>query len=654
MDIASLAAPPEWTRIAPARSMTDSPEHSADSRPRAPTSRGHRLRLLVAGLAIAGIAAALVSWRSAPARRSRRMPVADLSSPYLNTRPGVKYVGDAACVRCHAGIGESYRSHPMGRSLSPIVAADAGASGAPLFVADGLEYSVENREGRVIHVESRRADSGAIVARNEAEVRFVLGSGRQALAYLIDRDGYLFLSPITRYVKAGRWDLSPGYEKTNLHLDRPVVGLCLYCHANRVEPVEGTVNRYEPPIFRGHAIGCERCHGPGELHVRRPEMDGDRDPTIVNPAGLEPGLRDAVCEQCHLSSTDRIARPDRRDDDFRPGLPFHRFWTVLSDAGTAEDRFVGQVEQMHESRCYRESRGRLGCISCHDPHRMPAAGEAVAYYRGRCLECHADRGCSIPLSDRGRADDCAGCHLPRLRSTDVFHGVTTDHRVPRRPAPAEPPPAPDHREARGEGRVVLFHRDRMTEAERAAAHREIGIAMARAYEWPEGADAALPPLDAALAVRPDDVTAWECKGIAMGRLGRHAESLAAFNAALAIEPGRESALADAAEFAAGAGRPGEAVAYWRRAIAVNPWRSVYHAHLANALFDARDWGGAAREAREAIRLSPAELPPRRLLIRCALRLKDNAAALAEIDALLGFDPPDAPELIRRRAALIRP
>ena len=63
---------------------------------------------------------------------------------------------------------------------------------------------------------------------------------------------------------------------------------------------------------------------------------------------------------------------------------------------------------------------------------------------------------------------------------------------------------------------------------------------------------------------------------------------------------------------------------------------------------------AARFYLESLRLSPAELPPRRLLIRSALRLKDNAAALAEIDALLGFNPPDAPELIRRRAALLRP
>lgn len=623
--------------------------------PPPPTRRlqGRRIRLITGVLAASAVAAALVAWWTAPTPRRTRSVAVETGSPYLNARPDVRYMGDAACVRCHAEIAESYRSHPMGRSLSPIAAGVADSAGAPLFEAGGLQYSVEDRGGRVIHAETRRDASGGVVARNEAEVRYIVGSGRQAQAYLIDRDGFVFLSPITRYTKAGRWDLSPGYEKANHHFNRPVVPLCLYCHADRVEPAPGTVNRYQPPTFRGHAIGCERCHGPGELHVRRPAVVDGRDVTIVNPADLEPGLRDAVCEQCHLTGFERVERLDRRDDDFRPGLPFYLFWIVLSDAGASDNRFVGQVERMHESRCYRESRGRLGCISCHDPHRLPDPGEAAAYYRRRCLECHADRGCSLPTPERkARDDDCAGCHMPRLRSSDVFHGATTDHRIPRRPS--EPAAGPSPAQDRGEGRLTLFHRDQMDERERAAARREIGMALAQSFEWPESAAASLPLLDAALSARPDDVAAREARGVAMGRLGRHAEALAAFKQALSREPDRESALADAAEHAAGAGRLDDAIAYFRRAIAVDPWRPIYRAHLANALFEARDWRRAAKEASEALRLDPADLPSRRLLIRCELRLGDNAAAIEEIQTLLGFDPPDAAELIRRRNALARP
>ncbi len=195
--------------------------------------------------------------------------------------------------------------------------------------------------------------------------------------------------------------------------------------------------------------------------------------------------------------------------------------------------------------------------------------------------------------------------------------------------------------------MVLFHRDLMDERERAAARREIGVALARSYEWPESAAAALPLLEAALSARPDDVTAWECKALALARLGLHEKSQAAFRTVLAREPNRESALADAADFADEAGRHDEAIAYWRRAIAISPWRAEYHGRLAFALSQAGDWREAAKESRAALRLSPADLSARELLVRCELGLKDREAALKEFQTLLEFDPPNREELIRR-------
>ena len=89
-------------------------------------------------------------------------------------------------------------------------------------------------------------------------------------SYLFEDDGYLFQSPISWYSGRHVLDLSPGYRDRNSHFDRP--GRCELPLLSResAEPVEGTVNRYREPIFAGLAIGCERCHGPGELHVKQP------------------------------------------------------------------------------------------------------------------------------------------------------------------------------------------------------------------------------------------------------------------------------------------------------------------------------------------------------------------------------------------------
>src|SRR5262249_14390388 len=135
-------------------------------------------------------------WRAAPSGPSPYVP----RTPYLNAGPGVRYVGDAACSRCHAEIAADFHRHPMGRSLASADEASqrerGGETAAKTFEAQGLHYTVERRGGRLIHKEQRLDAQGRLVAGVEAEVRFVLGSGERGLSYLIDRDGRLFQSPI--------------------------------------------------------------------------------------------------------------------------------------------------------------------------------------------------------------------------------------------------------------------------------------------------------------------------------------------------------------------------------------------------------------------------------------------------------------------------
>jgi Flp pilus assembly protein TadD len=569
----------------------------------------------------------------------------DLDSPYRNTRLGIKYVGDAACARCHAEITESYRRHPMGRSLAPIgddpVTRGVVGDGRPLFESQGLQYSIEKRNGHVFHQESRRDASGRIVTRNEVEVQFVLGSASHGTSYLIDHDGYLSESPITWYSQKQRWDISPGFETANYHFDRPIRPGCLYCHANRVEAIAGAINHFQKPIFEGHAIGCERCHGPGELHSARPEVTAGVDLTIVNPANLEPSLRDAVCKQCHLIGNYRVVRAGRREEDYRPGLPFQEFWTVLvQPADQADSRFVGQFEQMHESQCFIASSGRLGCISCHDPHKLPASDERSAYYRSRCLECHGDRGCSLPAKVRlaqSRDDDCTRCHMPPNSTSDITHAATADHRILRHQKGNDASgnqPGNLHRPWR---RPVPFDRAPTDAEDQAELRRDIGVAVCRDGE--NGASFALPLLEATVAARPDDMTAWEAKAFALDRLGRYDESMASFRVALANEPTREFALVGAAYLSVKMERRRNAADLWRRAIAVNPWRSDYHAELALVDYYMGNWRAAADACREALRLNPSWVKVRKWLARCYHQLGDSDAARKEEAIILDLESP---------------
>ena len=74
-----------------------------------------------------------------------------------------------------------------------------------------------------------------------------------------------------------------------------------------------------------------------------------------------------------------------------PGFDrFEEVWSERAPLGwdVTDTKAVGQVEQMHLSRCFQASAGELGCASCHDPHELPAVDERTTYYRKRCLDCH--------------------------------------------------------------------------------------------------------------------------------------------------------------------------------------------------------------------------------------------------------------------------
>jgi predicted CXXCH cytochrome family protein len=641
-----------------------------------------------AGLLALAVAASLAAWqwprRRPPAVPAETDPRLAYEGPYDNVRPDVRYVGDAACAGCHVDRAATYRNHPMGRSLLPVAPLAAAAErttqtaerllgllGPPAvrlaehgydravhnpFDKFGSTFAVAERGGRVYHREERRDDRGRTVAAVEQEVAYIIGSGSQGCSYLTYRDGCLFQSPISWFSQKQRWDVSPTFPQTN-RFDRPVTMECLFCHANDADHVADSMNSYTEPVFRGTTIGCERCHGPGELHVAlrtRGEVVEGTDPTIVNPARLGPALREAVCQQCHLEGDVRVRRRGRGEFDFRPGLPLPPFYAVFvkSPQLAPDQRAVSHVEQMVLSRCYRASQGELGCISCHDPHVSPDPDLRVGYYRERCLKCHAEgeKSCTLSLASRREqnGDACTACHMPRAPSSDIAHTAITDHRVLRRPAEeGGPPPAVGL--LPGEPPIVAFRAEPLAKDEDAG--RDLGVALLelarqQPHAGPTMADPGLPLLDRAVQAHSDDVVAWEARGWALLFQGRKTDAVDAWEKTLALAPRREQTLAALAALCQDLGRLEEALTHWRRALAISPGSTHYRTQEATILAQRGDWEGAEEAARKAKALNPLAVEPRRALIRCLLTKGKKDAAGAEFQVLLAIHPPDEEELRR--------
>jgi predicted CXXCH cytochrome family protein len=506
-------------------------------------------------------------------------------------------------------------------------------------------------------------------------VQFTLGSGSNGRSYLINRDGYLYQSPISWYAQKQTWDLSPGFANSYPQ-QRAIAVDCLFCHANRVDLVEGSINHYREPIFRGYTIGCERCHGPGELHVAqrtKGENIGDRDYTIVNPRRLEPHLRDAVCEQCHLQGEDRVLRRGRDVFAFRPGLPFYLFVSVFvrKPEWNQKNKAVGQVEQMYASQCYKASKAELGCISCHNPHEKPEGKAAVEHYRSACLQCHQESGargqgrgareqkaggemkpCVLDVAERRQTtpeDSCIVCHMPRSGSSDIVHTAVTDHRILRKPEPAAEDKSTPAFQA-GQIPVMHFHHQ-FVEADDQDVARDLGVTLMQLVRsFPQSqvqlGKLALPILEKAIKTWPDDLTAREALAAAHWAQGQGKEALAVHEAILQQAPGREQSLLDAAALAEHFNQEEKAVALWKRVIAVDPWLADAHYRLAVHLAQQERWQEAIAECRKAVEINPASVEQRVLLITCYVRSGQKDKAAKEFAALEILQPRDL-DVLRR-------
>jgi hypothetical protein len=625
--------------------------------PRTPRKPRRRLvfvlltAFLVGGIVLSAVLPFLPRRSSPTSPRRAGNPPSDprliYDGPFGNIHPDVAYLSDdSRCLPCHTDICTSYRQHPMGRSLTPIAAL---ADREPIDTAHqnpfrslDFRFTIERDGPRVWHRVTREDAAGRAVAALAFPVHFVIGSGTRGRSYLSSRDGYLFQTPISWFAQKQIWDLSPGFSESSLS-GRPVPGRCVFCHANRANFRDDSINHYDEPVFSGHAIGCERCHGPAERHLQtlRP-LD------IVNPKRLTtPALRNAVCEQCHLKGQARVALRGRRLHDFRPGLPLSDFAAVFVAAEPGgESKAVSHVEQMHASRCYQNSAGekQMGCVSCHDPHRFTAPSERAAHYRQRCLRCHETHPCSLAVATRRRQqpnDSCIACHMPRFGTSDIVHTAITDHRLLRRPSPPHAIKETLHPDS-----LALFHPSAVPDKEfrRALAIAFVQLLREDAVEPQRFAAPAVQLLENALVEDADDVPAWHAKGTALMKRGRLAEALAAFESALSLQPRKESCLAEAAEAAQLLDRLSESQAYWKRAIETNPWRPGYRARLTALLIQRQAWEEAKRQCAAWRRLEPWSSDAALMWITCLLHEGDRAGARAEFARLEALRPPNLEQL----------
>jgi hypothetical protein len=360
---------------------------------------------------------------------------------YLNLPDSVAYVGMQTCRSCHANVYNTFIETGMGKSFGKATPEKSDAS----FGEDDLVYDEKTdfyykpyfKNDTMYIMEYRLLGKDTIHKRVE-QIDYIIGSGHHTNSHIISENGYLFQAPITYYSQDQRWDMAPGFDKENHRFSRFLTTECITCHNQYPLAVPESLNKYEQMPT---GIECERCHGPGAVHVKEKLagniVDTSRyiDYTIVNPANLSKDLQMDVCQRCHLQGI-AVLEEGKTFFDFKPGLKLSTVMNVFLPRYTnSHEQFImaSQADRLRLSKCYMMS-DDLTCLTCHNPHHSVRTAEKQGF-NNSCINCHQSRNlakCSAPMASRdANGDNCVKCHMPPSSSIDIPHIRITDHHISR-------------------------------------------------------------------------------------------------------------------------------------------------------------------------------------------------------------------------------
>ncbi len=339
--------------------------------------------LVIAGLLLLGLALASCAGPAGP--EGPAGPAGPAGPPGPAGPTGAEYVGAAACAECHQETYDVFMKSGHPYKLNPVV--DGQPPTYPFTevteVPEGYTWD---------------------------DISYVIG-GYNWKARFMDKEGYIITGlPGTR--GDGNTDYVSQYNFAN-----PIVGneagwvayhsgdekpySCGPCHTTGYDPdtptegMPGIVGSWAEP-----GITCERCHGPGSLHVD-------------NPRGVALTIdRDAeLCGECHL----------------RGG-----FEEVNASGG-----FIKHHEQYEE--LFQSKHITLDCVVCHDPHagviqlrKAQMEDPSVKTTQTQCENCHFKEAQNQKSEKMAAGVACIECHMPRIvksavGNADKFTGDIRTH-----------------------------------------------------------------------------------------------------------------------------------------------------------------------------------------------------------------------------------
>jgi predicted CXXCH cytochrome family protein len=318
-----------------------------------------------------------------------------------------RYVGSAACQRCHAEVYNRWRNTRMANVIRD-----------PKEHPDAILPDLTKKD--------------PLVTFTKDDIAFTYGSKWKQRYFKKVGDDY-FPLPAQWDVTHQVWRAYFAREGTDWwtafypadNMQRPTGPLCDGCHSVNYNTDTKAVTEWN--------VGCEKCHGPGGEHVQRPAVSN-----IVNPARLDYVRANDVCIQCHSQGRPLKNPINGKYYDwavgFQPGAALQDVWqleehklgettfTHFPDGTAHKNRMQGN--DFVSSQMYTHG---VACFSCHDVHGTANNADLLKPASVMCLECHGPNSPNGPRAASveehthhkpgSRGSECIECHMPKIEPT---------------------------------------------------------------------------------------------------------------------------------------------------------------------------------------------------------------------------------------------
>ena len=510
----------------------------------------------------------------------------------------------------------------MGRSVSAITPEVLKKLHTPASVYDARldrHFSVEAKDGKLYQSEFQTDTEGKDIFRTTHEVQWIIGAGMNGFGALLRQDDYLFQAPLSFYAKPGTWGPSPGYEFGDYGFNRPILAGCISCHSGRPQPVAATNGRFERNPFAEMAIGCENCHGPGAAHIRAMSAGKvSKASLIVNPAALSMSMANDLCMSCHQAGDERIFQEGKTYQDYRPGQPLDRYMSILMVPPTHDSPpqadHLDHFYSMTLSKCFRASNGKMGCITCHNPHVEPTRAETPAYFNAKCMTCHTQQSCTLSLEAREHStpsNNCIGCHMPKRDVQTISHSTATNHQILARRDEGFPDSAFQQTTA---ALPDLIHLNPLPEVQDEVSPLTLLQAYGElAANKPQYVGPYLQVLAKLEATQSDKAIVQAALGRRDLRSGKLPEAATHLRHAIEIGPAQATVYGDLAEVVTRLGQPEEGALLLQKATALDPFNPVLQKALVVSYINRKQYPSALAAMERYMDVFPQDAYMRKML-----------------------------------------